>query len=73
MQVRTTQSQLLQAASGKITWQLMNKQQLHTSSDKVLVVDAWVVHVMYNTCKYRSKYLQISEDILQDNKPLSQF
>jgi len=41
-----------------IAWQLL------TSGYKVLVVDTRVVNVMHDTCKYRSKYLQIREHVL---------
>jgi len=48
-----------------ISWEL-------TSSDEVLVVDTRVVHVMYDTCEYCSKYLEVSEDILHNYRHQSQ-
>jgi len=44
-----------------------------TSRDKVLIIHAWVVHIMYHTCKYGSKYLQIGEHVLHIHKQTFHF
>ena len=49
-----------------LTGSVQSVSDLLTSGDEVLVVDAWVVHVMYHTRKDRSEDLQVGEHVLHN-------
>ena len=79
-----TKSRLLYAAAGENVWELFwltsSDEVLTintwvvmwlTCGNEKLVVDTWVVYIVHNTCEYRSKYLQVSEDVLHNNTPQS--